>query len=224
MHQQLNHYQRELLKLGISEKDLVIKDLSYEQTNDLIKARELDNHEEEIARLQAMRQQTFKEVCPKIYHNSDFTLLSASTRDVLAFPYTKTGLIVNGVSGKGKTRAMWGLVKKLYVEQGISFEWLDALTFSDNSIAAARDNCLAKYVKTLSRFPLLVLDDLGKSKMTQKVGESLFGLLEERTSRERPTYITTNFVAETLSARFEDEETSKPLVRRLREFCKTITL
>lgn len=210
--------------MGIEENDLILSELRPDDSKLLCAARDQDNKEAEIARLRAIREKTFKDVCPTIYQNSDFTLLGASARNVYEFPYSRQGLIVKGQSGRGKTRAMWALVKSLYVDHGFAFEWMDALTFSDNSIAAARDNTLAAYVKRLTVPAVLVLDDLGKSKMTQKVGEALFSLVEARTSREKPIYITTNFIGDTLSARFEDEETSQPLLRRLREFCHTITL
>lgn len=221
MHQTLNHYQRELLKLGISEKDL---DFSAPYIATLDAARKKDDEQEELGRLQQMRLKEFEAKCPPNYLDTDLKILSPKASEVINFPYGKRGLIVGGVSGRCKTRAMWLLVRRLYVEHGIGFEWFDALSFADGAIAAARDNTLAAHVKRLSRFPVLVLDDLGKARMTPKVGEALFGLIEARTSYNRPTYITTNFAGETLAARFEDEETSRPLLRRLREFSHVITL
>jgi DNA replication protein DnaC len=60
--------------------------------------------------------------------------------------------------------------------------------------------------------------------MTTKSAEALFELVEARTSRKKAIYITTNFTRETLIARFDDQETAIPLVARLIEFSKVITL
>lgn len=51
------------------------------------------------------------------------------------------------------------------------------------------DALLEKYINT----PLLVLDDIGQEKPSEKVNEVLFTLLNTRINWERPTIVTTNY-------------------------------
>jgi len=63
----------------------------------------------------------------------------------------------------------------------------------------------AEWMEGLSRKSLLLLDDLDKVKLTERVESELFSLLDARMMRLVPTIITTNYMGRELAARFVDK-------------------
>jgi DNA replication protein DnaC len=62
-------------------------------------------------------------------------------------------------------------------------------TINTKEVSPSWDELLEKYINT----PLLVLDDIGQEKPSEKVNEVLFTLLNSRINWERPTVVTTNY-------------------------------
>ena len=52
------------------------------------------------------------------------------------------------------------------------------------------------------RAPLLVLDDLGKARVTEFVAETLFQILDARDERQRPVLVTTNMEPDQIAERY----------------------
>lgn len=67
----------------------------------------------------------------------------------------------------------------------------------------------------LSRLDVLIIDDLCKEKLTDRAGELLFDLIDERFSQRRRTWVTANFGGPDLEERFG--ERGAYLRRRIRE-------
>jgi DNA replication protein DnaC len=65
---------------------------------------------------------------------------------------------------------------------------------------------------------LLVIDDLGKERLTQRMESDLFAIIDERTSNKRSTIITTNYNGSGLSDRFSNGETGSAIIRRLKDY------
>lgn len=131
----------------------------------------------------------------------------------------KCGLILHGETGGGKSRAAWLTFNKLWLRhypdrclflQMRKFEGLIEKGFDD------RDH--GKVLDILISCPVLVLDDLGKERLTQRLESDLFAVLDERTSNLRTTIITTNYTGDKLVERFQNKETGVALVRRLRDY------
>jgi DNA replication protein DnaC len=80
-----------------------------------------------------------------------------------------------------------------------------------------------KVLDILISCPVLVLDDLGKERLTQRLESDLFAVLDERTSNLRTTIITTNYTGDKLVDRFQNKETGVALVRRLRDYFVAIS-
>lgn len=136
----------------------------------------------------------------------------------------KSGLILHGESGTCKSRAAWLLFNqewlRHYPERSLflqmrKFEGVIEKGFDD------RDH--GKVIDTLISCPVLVLDDLGKEKLTQRLETDLFAVIDERTSNRRITIITTNYTGDKLIERFHNKETGVALVRRLRDYFTAIS-
>lgn len=136
----------------------------------------------------------------------------------------KCGLILHGETGGGKSRAAWLTFNKLWLLhypdrclflQMRKFEGLIEKGFDD------RDH--GKVLDILISCPVLVLDDLGKERLTQRLESDLFAVLDERTSNLRTTIITTNYTGDKLVDRFQNKETGVALVRRLRDYFVAIS-
>jgi len=75
-------------------------------------------------------------------------------------------------------------------------------------------------IERLTSCSLLVIDDLGKERLTQRMETDLFSIIDERTSNKRPTIITTNYNGSGLSDRFNNGETGTAIIRRLKDYFK----
>jgi len=183
------------------------------------RAREIDVWVEQETRQRERRAADFDfGLCPELYRDTDPQRLPEAAGRVLDYAYGPKGLLVHGESGRGKTRAMWLLIRRLHVEDGRSLAFRDALEFTEEAVAAYRLNNARSWAERMTAAQVLFLDDLGKGRITQRVGEGLFAVVDRRAQRRKPTFITTNFVGETFKLRFEDQETAEPLIRRLKEF------
>ena len=79
----------------------------------------------------------------------------------------------------------------------------------------------SSWYKSLIFADVVLLDDLGKEKLTERCEVELFNLIEERSQHCRPVIVTTNANGQTLEDRFDDDR-SGPFLRRVREFCDSV--
>lgn len=141
-------------------------------------------------------------------------------RNMLAWKFGGRGLIVRGVSGRCKTRAVWRLLRKLWDDKkGIAA--LTAAQFDRQCRDAAGSFTLTAWFNRLATVDVLFIDDLGKGAWTQSTEAQFFDLLDERTREGRPMIVTCNDDGESLAARLSDDR-AEPLVRRLREYCDCV--
>jgi DNA replication protein DnaC len=68
---------------------------------------------------------------------------------------------------------------------------------------------------------ILLIDDIGKGKMTDRAEMELFDLLETRTSHKLPTIWTANAKGDDL-LRMMSEDRGEPIIRRLSEFSEIV--
>lgn len=149
------------------------------------------------------------------------------TKSILADLEPKNqSYVFHGTSGTGKTRASWLVVNHWFrgnyprTVQFVSPRRLDSLligSFSD-SIKAHE-----QAVDRMCNIPMLVIDDLGKERLTPRVESDIFAIVDERISHERPTIITTNYNGRSLLEKFPTKETGIALIRRLREHFRFVS-
>lgn len=169
------------------------------------------------ANIQPVYQDSCIEKLPPTYNDQG--------RRILNWRYGPRGYIAVGPTGVGKTRMTMILLRRL-IEQEMFGVKYSLMTFYAGELerytrkAADYDDAMNK----LSRARLVVIDDLGKEKFTERYEYMLFNLLETRTNKNLPTLITTNHTGDSLMRCFKDPSTAEPFRRRINEFFDRILL
>lgn len=168
---------------------------------------------------------------PAVFKDTDVNLLHEKIQPVVDWrpEGDKTGLLIHGTTGVGKTRALWEIVRRMWVEkanQDINMPYL-FLTMRKIESMIEQGFDTKKHgtmLDSLIEHPLLVIDDLGKERLTSRMAIDLFAIVDERSVNRRATIISTNFNGTTLLERFEnkDKETGVALIRRLKDYYKIV--
>lgn len=142
---------------------------------------------------------------------------------ILAWKFSERGLVIRSrASGLCKTRAAWRLMRKQWNE-GRKIAAFSAGAFQRHAQDEAGKFTLTTWFKNIAAADILFLDDLGKGYWTENTEAVWFDLLESRTSEGRPVIVTTNYSGEELINGSRSDATAYA-VRRLRDYCDTITL
>jgi hypothetical protein len=156
--------------------------------------------------------------CPRAYRESDCRLLPCRhlVNEVQAWKFGKRGIVFAGSPGVGKTRLAFILLKRLHSEG----RHVRAMTATDFALSVQEQggrHKLPEWLKDLCGVSVLLLDDLGKEKLSESVVAQLFHVLDRRMADELPVLVTTNYKGEHFIQRFG--EYGEPLYRRLKESC-----
>jgi DNA replication protein DnaC len=168
---------------------------------------------------QNARVEAFLESVPPVYRDTDPERIHANLAQMAgAYRYGPKGLGIMGRSGEGKTRAAF-LVAMRMVAEGRRVYWIAA-----TDLAAAAANLFADDPEVKSRSnekirrsmtaEVLVLDDLGKGKFTDRSESMLYDLFETRTGNLRPTIWTSNSNAKQLHGMMSPDR-ADALIRRM---------
>lgn len=128
------------------------------------------------------------------------------------------GLILTGATGKGKTTSLWALFRGLELSDTRCI-LLTAVELQRQLSEAARD---IKGVKHLTHCRVLIIDDLGKEKLTASVAALLWEVVDTRYANRRPIIISTRYAGPTFEDRFGDGVLGKDIRRRLRNCCEIV--
>lgn len=139
-----------------------------------------------------------------------------------------TGVYIYGEQETGKTWLACAMLKGWMSQnqhQGLFVTSADLLT----EIAATYSTYDTEkaVLERYSTCALLVVDDLGKENPTDTALTKLWQLVNARYSQKRPTIVTTQYQMERLGmalGRKGGTETSKAIIRRLRETCVPVLL
>lgn len=139
--------------------------------------------------------------------------------EILAWQWGKKGVLASGPTGRGKTRSMWQLMRKL-AEEGRDIRYFTATDFFADmqaQTAFGRDNCAA-WCRAFAGVPIVFIDDLGQEAvMASKedyVRALFFQFLDIRLGNGLPLFVTTNLTAAQMAER-TTEVRANPMVRRL---------
>jgi len=159
---------------------------------------------------------------PELFHDTDKTRLHPSLQSALD-EYNgleRKSYVLFGETRSGKSRAafLMAIAYSNTCRRAALFlpmrrlEGVIEKGFASKRHAVEMDN--------LAEVGFLVLDDLDKVRLTERMAVELFGLIDERTSNRRPTVITTNLNGAALEERLSkvDPNLAAPFVARLREF------
>jgi DNA replication protein DnaC len=147
---------------------------------------------------------------------------------VLAHQVGAKGLLLSGRTGRGKTRSMWALMRRLAHEEARDIRYFHASDwFSQlqSCLNYGRDDARG-WVEAVARRPVVYIDDLGQEAMQTARSEWAMSwfmrFLDIRVSERLPLYVTTNLDAQGIAERGASSVRGDPMVRRLIEICEPI--
>lgn len=164
------------------------------------------------------------DLCPDEYKKPiNYALTDEKAfRAVEKWSYGSNGMIINGHSGRGKTRAIWSLLRRINEIEGYSFRFFDGYDFSCASADASRNGRSIDWMRDMINCDLFVFDDLGKNKITPNCEESLFAIIDKRQAAHKPMIFSTQHNRNTLQGLFIDAMTGEAALRRILECCESI--
>ena len=166
-------------------------------------------------------------ICPPLYQTTDLSRLPGVVRPaidkVLGWECGPRGMVLHGETGLGKTRVAMMALKGHHMA-GLKVVPLLAGKFAYQvmTLLGESTSAFAAWYEGLIAADIVLLDDLGKEKMTERCETELFNLIEERSQHLRPLIVTTNTVGDSLEDKLSDDR-SGPLLRRVREFCEPVS-
>lgn len=137
----------------------------------------------------------------------------------LKWEFNPMGLLLYGPSRSGKSRIAWKIVER-EIMGGREVSTLAALDLITYPAMLMEDfGAAGRMVRALSETELLLMDDVFKSKLSERIEELLFAVLEQRGIWQRPTLVTLNDTPETLRARLSADR-GPALIGRLSDYCQ----
>lgn len=145
----------------------------------------------------------------------------ASHAQVMQWKPADAGLMLSGATGKGKSRSLAQLIRRLAYD-GVRVCYWSAPRLADAISASALDSVheMDRLVRGLEYARVLALDDIGAHRPTERVAAELHRIIDTRYAEGRPMLITTNCTPAQLQERLLDEHGRT--IRRLREMTRPI--
>lgn len=186
-----------------------------------------EREREEKRQKTEQREKEFWSMVPKIYQTTDENQIAPHLKKAIReWKYGPIGLGFKGPSGSQKTRASVLLLHSLH-KGGRSVFYLKATNLTKNAVEAfSNDKATKKHalesIRHATECQILLLDDIGKGRLSPSAEESLYALLDTRTENMLPTIWTTNADSSQLHDMMS-EDRADAIMRRLIEFSKIIT-
>jgi len=168
---------------------------------------------------------------PAIFKDTDKTRLHPKVQEVLDWKPDGdvAGLLLHGTTGVGKTRGIWEIISRLWMDKTLKdrqldFQFLTMRKLEGMIEKSFDDRQHSVMIDKLISVEVLVLDDFGKERLTQRMASDLFSIIDERSTARRVTIISTNFNGTSLLDRFDnrDKETGVAMIRRFKDYYKII--
>jgi hypothetical protein len=161
---------------------------------------------------------------PAAFIDTDISRLGGGLRTAINWePSEKPFLLLHGTTGAGKSRTAWLIFNRIWSRQfPDKAVWLPMRKLEAAIERGFDDHKHGQVLDYFCTVPLLVLDDLGKERLTARMESDLFGIIDERSQNLRATIITTNYNGNSLLERFGNQETGQAFLRRLREFSTAV--
>src|SRR5216684_7765853 len=161
----------------------------------------------------------------------------AAGRFVEEYPIEKTGLLLIGTIGVGKTHLAVGMMQELIRSKGVPClfcDYRELLKQIQNSYNASVQTTELEILRPVFDTEVLVLDELGAVKPSEWVWDTVSLIINTRYNDKRTTIITTNYPdGDAASAEIDQlQRTARPLTlgdrigdrmrSRLHEMCKIV--
>lgn len=141
---------------------------------------------------------------------------------VMLWDGKKGALLLHGETGRGKSRALFALVKR---------EWLTGRTVSvldDRTAMHYAAKCSTammtadQWVTSQCEVDFLAMDDIFKGKLTESWEAALFSIVKSRIEAGRPFIVSTQDTVGSMLSRMSDDRGSA-IARRMEQFCEVIS-
>ncbi len=151
-----------------------------------------------------------------------------ATRLTMEYPAVDRGLLLMGTVGVGKTHLAVSILKGL-TERGFTclfYEFLSLLKEIQGSFNADTHGSELSLLAPVLNADVLVLDELGASKPTDWVRDTMAHVINTRYNDKKLTIFTTNYLDERKNERDDilEDRIGVRLRSRLYEMCKTVMM
>ncbi len=164
----------------------------------------------------------------RVLNSSQEKALGAAIDLALKYPQVERGLLFSGTVGVGKTMLAVSILKAL-IERGFAckfYEFGSVVKEIQKTFNANSKETEWNVVQPLIQTEVLVLDEIGATKTSEFVLDTLGQIVNARYNAKRLTIFTTNY-DDRPSDDFEEtleERIGARLRSRLREMCKTVRI
>lgn len=215
-------------------ESLIPRELLAENAHPSVQPNAFDDASRSILRAQRQRdnEKRWSDACPIRLQETDWTHpnltpYAAQSSRVMAYQIARKGVMASGPTGRGKSRAMWQLMRRLGVVEGHDArywnaqDWFFAL---QQNIRYGNDEARG-WVETVARRHVVFIDDFGQEAV-QTAREDwangwFFRFLDIRVGAGLPLFITTNLTAREMAAQ-QTKIRANPLIRRLLDLCEPV--
>jgi DNA replication protein DnaC len=166
---------------------------------------------------------------PAKNNSSQLLAFNYAYRLVRAYPAVERGILFMGTVGVGKTHLSVSILRELIVEKGVSclfYEFGTLLKEIQNSYNPISQTSELKVLTPVIEADVLVLDELGASKPTDWVRDTMMHVINTRYNDRKLTIFTTNYLDGRRTERDEilEDRIGVRLRSRLFEMCKTVQI
>lgn len=175
----------------------------------------------------ALIEKSWIELCPKQFRDFDSRRLSVSELILKEiFSWTEgQGIFLYGKTGGGKTRIMWELMRKLHFAGRQIMAFDSGLRSKIGAWFSESAETGDRMVEKIKKCEILFLDEFsGKIRpgANARFEEELYAIVDYRYANDLPIFATDNRDGRAIENATSDKTiVGSPLVRRLREMCKT---
>ena len=168
----------------------------------------------------------FAETCPKIYQGMTFKNTTPTEQQKqqwdCAIKNISQSLFVSGGIGTGKT-LLTVLCGRAWVDSGFPVIFANTTDLFRRMLNEIRSDAQQDILYRCLTVDVLIIDDLGKEKLTEWVGQNLYNIIDCRTSNKKVTYVSSNFSLGELARKLGDNY-GQAIVSRISGTSKKIVL
>lgn len=168
-------------------------------------------------------EKAWSRICPPYFLNTDRSKLpdQVHSHEALEWAFMPRGLCLIGPTRTGKSRTAWEVIKD-QVFDGKTADNVDGRRLGLLMLGYGRDGGAAAILEKWCTVDILLMDDVFKVKLTERVEEQIFNIIDERMQMLKPIIMTTNDDQESLLSRLSADR-GPALVERLKEICHAIS-